>query len=42
MLELASSRLEVPEPVLNHRQQVLELANESLNSNDGEYESNDG
>jgi len=24
VLELASSRLEVPEPVLNHRQQVLE------------------
>ena len=42
MLELASSRLEVPEPVLNHRQQVLESANESLDSNDGEYEGNDG
>jgi len=42
LLELASSRLEVPEPVLNHWQEVLELVNESLNSNDGEYESNDG
>ena len=42
VLELASSRLEVPEPVLNHRQQVLESANESLDSNDGEYEGNDG
>jgi len=42
VLELASSRLEVPEPVLNYRQQVLESANESLNSNDGDYEGNDG
>jgi len=42
VLELASSRLKVPEPVLNHRQQVLESANESLVSNDGEYEGNDG
>jgi len=42
VLELASSRLKVPEPVLNHRQQVLESANESLDSNDGEYEGNDG
>jgi len=42
VLELASSRLEVPEPVLNHRQQVLESVNESLDSNDGEYEGNDG
>jgi len=42
VLELASSRLQVPEPVLNHRQQVLESANESLDSNDGEYEGNDG
>jgi len=42
VLELASSRLEVPEPVLNHRQQVLESANESLDSNDAEYEGNDG
>jgi len=42
VLELASSRLEVPEPVLNHRQQVLQSANESLDSNDGEYEGNDG
>ena len=40
--EPASSRLEVPEPVLNHQQQVLESANESLDSNDGEYEGNDG
>ena len=41
MLELASSRLAVPEPVLNHRQQVLESANDSLHSNDGQYEGND-
>jgi len=41
-MELASSRLEVPDPVLNHWQQVLESANESLDSNDGEYKSNDG
>ena len=40
--ELASSRLEVPDPVLNHRQQVLESANDSLDSNDGEYEGNNG
>jgi len=42
VLELASSRLEVAEPVLNHQQQVLESANKSLDSNDGEYEGNDG
>jgi len=42
VLELASSRLEVPERVLNRRQQVLESANESLDSNDGENEGNDG
>jgi len=36
MLELASSRLEVPQHVLNHRPQVLESANESLDSNDWE------
>ena len=42
MLEMASSRLEVSEPVLNHRQQVLESANESLDPNDGEYEGHDG
>ena len=42
MLGLASSRLEVPERVLNYRQQVLELANESLDSNNGEYEGNNG
>jgi len=42
VLELASSRLEVPEPVLNHREQVLESANDSLDSNDGEYEGHDG
>jgi len=41
VLELASSRLEVPEPVLNHRQQVLESANESLDSNNGKSEGND-
>jgi len=39
---LHSSRLEVPAPGLNYRQQVWELANESLDSNDGEYEGNDG
>jgi len=42
VLELASSRLKVPDPVLNHRQQVLESANKSLDSNDGKYEGNDG
>jgi len=42
VLELASSGLEIPEPVLNHWQQVLESANESLDSNDGGYEGNDG
>jgi len=42
VLKLTSSGLEVPEPVLNYRQQVLESANESLNSNNGEYEGNDG
>jgi len=36
------SRLQVPEPVLYNRQQVLESADESLDSNDGEYEGNDG
>ena len=41
VLELASSRLEVPEPVVNHQQEVLESANEILNSNDGEYKGND-
>jgi len=40
--EPASSRLQVPEPVLYKRQQVLESADESLDSNDGEYERNDG
>jgi len=40
--EPASSRLQVPEPVLYNRQQVLESADESLDSNDGEYEGNDG
>ena len=42
VLELASSRLKVPEPVINHRLQVLESANESLYSNAGEYEGHDG
>ena len=41
MLELASSRLLVPDPVLNHWQQVLYSANESLDSIEGEYEGND-
>ena len=40
--EPASSRLQVPEPVLYNQQQVLESADESLDSNDGEYEGNDG
>jgi len=40
--EPASSRLQVPEPVLYNRQQVLESADESLDSNDGEYEGNNG
>jgi len=40
--EPASSRPHVPEPVLYNRQQVLESADESLDSNDGEYEGNDG
>jgi len=42
ILELASTALEVPEPVLKDRQQVLESANESLDSDDREYEGNDG
>jgi len=42
VLEPASSRLQVLEPVLYNRQQVLELADESLDSSDGEYEGNDG
>jgi len=42
VLELPCSPLEVPEPVLNHRHQVLESANESLDSIDWEYEGNDG
>jgi len=40
--ELASSQLQVPEPVLYNRQQVLESADESLHYNDGEYTGNDG
>jgi len=40
--EPASSRLQVPEPVLYNPQQVLESADESLDSNDGEYKGNDG
>ena len=36
MLELASSRLKVREPVLDHWQPVLESANEGLDSTDGE------
>jgi len=39
--EPGSSQLQVPEPVLYNRQQVLESADESLDSNDGEYEGND-
>jgi len=40
--EPATSRLQVPEPVLYNQQQVLESADEGLDSNDGEYEGNDG
>jgi len=40
--EPASSRLQVLQPVLYNRQQVLESADESLSSNDREYEGNDG
>jgi len=40
--EPASSRLQVSEPVLYNWQQVLESADESLDSNDGEYEGNYG
>jgi len=40
--EPASSRLQVPEPVLYNRQQVLESLDQSLDSNEGEYEGNDG
>ena len=40
--EPASSRLQVPEPILYNRQHVLESADKSLDSNDGEYEGNDG
>jgi len=39
--EPASSRLQVPGPVLYNQQQVFESADESLDSNDGEYEGND-
>ena len=40
--EPASSQLQVLEPVLYNRQQVLGSADESLDSNDGKYEGNDG
>jgi len=40
--EPGSSRLQVPEPVLYNWQQVLESADDGLDSNDGEYEGNDG
>jgi len=42
MQEPASSRPRVPEPVLYNRRQVLESADESLDSNDGEYDGKDG
>ena len=42
MREPASSRLQVREPVLYNGQQVLESVDESLDSNEGEYEGNDG
>jgi len=40
--EAASTRLQVPDPVLYNRQQGLDSADESLDSNDVEYEGNDG
>jgi len=40
--EPASSQLQVLEPVLYNRQQVLESVDESLDSNDREYAGNDG
>ena len=42
MRETAPSQLQVPGPVLYNRQQVIESAHESLDSNDGEYEGNNG
>ena len=42
VLKLTSSRLELPVPLLNYHQQVLESVNESLACNDGKYERNDG
>ena len=41
LLQPASLQCEVPEPVLDNRWQVLELADDSIDSNDGEYEDND-
>jgi len=40
--EPASSQLQVLDPVLYNRQQVLESADETLDSNDVEYEGNNG
>ena len=40
--EPASLPLHVPEPVLYNRQQVLESADQSLDSNEAAYEGNDG
>jgi len=40
--EPASSRLQVAEPVRYNHQQLLESADESLDSHDGRYEGNDG
>ena len=42
MLQLAPLQCEVQEPVLDNWQQVLELADKSIDSNDGQYEDNDG
>jgi len=42
MREPASSRLQVPKPVLYNWQQGLESADESLDRNDGQYDGNDG
>ena len=38
MLGLASSRLEMPEPVPDNWQQGWELADNSIDSDDGKYE----
>ena len=42
LVQLAPLQCEVREAVMDNRQQVLELADESMDSNVGEYEDNDG